>query len=241
MANVRLSGAQVAQVAYNAGFRGDDLVTMVALAKVESGWNTDPEGPGPQSGHFGLWQIAGSHGPYTRAQLANPQTNANAAYKLYQGRGGAANHGGNFADWIPWETPPGAYRLYLPESRAAVAAMGKGGINVPAGGVLDASSSSSSTDNPGIASSDYHCTFTTHKGWGGSVPLIGGALKGITGGVADTPAALGYIACIIEKAAIWISDTTNWIRILQVAIGGVLILRGAGVMTNGAVALPGIK
>jgi hypothetical protein len=46
-----------AQAAYQAGFRGQDLVIAVAIARVESTWN-----PGASNGtHFGLWQIAKSH------------------------------------------------------------------------------------------------------------------------------------------------------------------------------------
>ena len=39
-----LSAAQVARLAYNAGFRGYALDVMVAIAKAESGWNTGATG-----------------------------------------------------------------------------------------------------------------------------------------------------------------------------------------------------
>ena len=48
---------EAARAAHWAGFRGEDLVTAVAVAGVESGWD-----PAARNGtHHGLWQIADSH------------------------------------------------------------------------------------------------------------------------------------------------------------------------------------
>ena len=56
-----LSGAQVAQVVYQAGFRGQDLTNMVAIARRESGWQaTAHRSDQPKhklSGDLGLFQI----------------------------------------------------------------------------------------------------------------------------------------------------------------------------------------
>lgn len=56
-----LSGTQVAQIAYEAGFRGQDLINMVAIAKRESGWQPDAhrsdQPKSSLSGDRGLFQI----------------------------------------------------------------------------------------------------------------------------------------------------------------------------------------
>lgn len=56
-----LTGSQVAQIAYEAGFRGQDLVNMVAIAKRESGWQPDAhrsdQPKSALSGDRGLFQI----------------------------------------------------------------------------------------------------------------------------------------------------------------------------------------
>ena len=98
-----LEAAKVAAVAaHQAGFRGEDLVTAVAIARVESGWN-----PTATNGkHYGLWQIAGEHkgkvpGWNKRADIFDPLLNARYAFALYSARPGSRE--ARFADWIPFE------------------------------------------------------------------------------------------------------------------------------------------
>jgi hypothetical protein len=114
-----LRDAEVAAAAaYQAGFRGEDLVTAVAIARVESTWN-----PRASNGsHFGLWQIAGSHkgmvpGWNAPDDIFNPLLNAKYAYALYQSRPGSGE--AKFADWIPFEKQD--YHQYLDLARQAVA------------------------------------------------------------------------------------------------------------------------
>ena len=110
-----------AQAAYQAGFRGQDLVIAVAIARVESTWN-----PGASNGtHFGLWQIAKSHqgkvpGWNEPADIYDPLLNAQYAFALYQARPGAGE--AKFADWIPFEKQD--YRTYLEQARQAVSQAG---------------------------------------------------------------------------------------------------------------------
>lgn len=121
------SGAEVAaKAAYQAGFRGDDLVTAVAIAHVESTWN-----PNASNGtHFGLWQIAASHkglvpGWNNPADIFDPLTNARYAFALYSGRPGSG--AAKFADWLPFEHDD--YHQYLDQARQAVAAaVGSGAL-----------------------------------------------------------------------------------------------------------------
>lgn len=107
-----------AAAAYQAGFRGEDLVTAVAIARVESTW--DPQAS--NRSHFGLWQIAGSHkgkvpGWNAPDDIFDPLLNAKYAYALYQARPGSGE--AKFADWIPFEKED--YHQYLDLSRQAVA------------------------------------------------------------------------------------------------------------------------
>lgn len=95
----KLTGAQIAQLAYQAGFRGEDLVQVVAIAKRESSYNPQAfngnSGTGDKS--YGLMQInmIGDMGPArmksfgisSPEQLFDPLTNMKAAYALYKSSG----------------------------------------------------------------------------------------------------------------------------------------------------------
>jgi len=123
-----LEAAKVAaSAAYQAGFRGEDLVTAVAIARVESTW--DPEAI--NGSHFGLWQISAQHkgkvpGWNTRADIFDPLLNARYAFALYSARPGSGE--AKFADWIPFEKTD--YHQFLDVARQAVAATGGGTTNV---------------------------------------------------------------------------------------------------------------
>lgn len=123
-----LTAAKVAaSAAYQAGFRGEDLVTAVALARVESTWN-----PNASNGsHFGLWQIAAEHkgmipGWNSQADIFDPLLNARYAFALYSARPGSGE--AKFADWIPFEHTD--YRQFLDTARQAVAATEGGTANI---------------------------------------------------------------------------------------------------------------
>lgn len=102
---VALTGEQVAQIAYQAGFRGEDLVNMVAIVGRESRFDpaarrTDnPGGVSAGTGDFGLAQINYSNWPKVKQalglthidQLLDPLTNLRAAKLLHSGSG--------FAPW----------------------------------------------------------------------------------------------------------------------------------------------
>lgn len=107
-----LSASQIAAVASNAGFSGDDLVTAVAIALAESGGDSqDQTGDGGTS--WGLYQIHWTvHPEFDKSQLLDPQYNANAAYTLYR------NKGGTFTDWSAYNN--GKYAAFLPAASGAV-------------------------------------------------------------------------------------------------------------------------
>lgn len=117
-ASGKLNPQQIAALAQNAGFTSNDLATAVAIALAESGGNSsayNPEtaaGAAQGKGSYGLWQIyLTAHPEYTAAQLLDPQTNANAAYSIYQAAGN---------DFTPWSTyNSGAYMNYAAQATAA--------------------------------------------------------------------------------------------------------------------------
>lgn len=129
-----IAGTQVAAVAAAAGFSGPDLVTIVAIAKGESGWRSDNvnDGPGetPPSqkanrpcASFGLWQINycpdrdannANRGAGNPNVLLDPLTNARSAFALYSGRPAGAK----FADWTVYNS--GAWQKHEGAARKAV-------------------------------------------------------------------------------------------------------------------------
>jgi hypothetical protein len=95
-----LTPQQIAQYAYNAGFRGAALNQAVAVAIAESGGNTgayNPEaaaGTKAGSGSRGLWQIYGSaHPQFNNSSAFDPQINANAAFQVFR------EAGNRFSPW----------------------------------------------------------------------------------------------------------------------------------------------
>lgn len=106
-----------AQSAYAAGFRGQALITAVAIAGAESSYGADP-GPSPTN-DYGFWQInSPSHPQYSTWQLlSSPLYNAQAAYAISGG-------GTNFTPWTTYTS--GAYKSHLSEATAAVNSIGTG-------------------------------------------------------------------------------------------------------------------
>jgi Lysozyme like domain len=112
-----------AEVARNAGFSGDPLVTAIAVAMAESSCDPDATNTnGPTAGcpngsvDRGLWQINSCyHSEVSAACAFDPQCNADAAYRISSGG----------SDWTQWSTyNSGAYRQYLDDAAAAVDRLG---------------------------------------------------------------------------------------------------------------------
>ncbi|RZS38914.1 transglycosylase-like protein with SLT domain [Herbihabitans rhizosphaerae] len=123
-----LSAQEIAQYAYDAGFRGRGLTTAVAVAFAESGGNPRAHNSTPPDNSYGLWQInmLGDLGPARRdefnlksnRQLFNPARNAKAANKI-------SSDGTN---WQPWTTyTSGAYKQFLGKARKAARAVSRSG------------------------------------------------------------------------------------------------------------------
>lgn len=106
--------ALAAKAAQVAGFTGTDLVTAVAVAGAESGYNPTARN---SIGASGLWQILQSahQGLWSMGDWRDPAVNARMAYSVWH-----AAHG-----WTPWTTwTGGSYRSHLSEAQAAVSALG---------------------------------------------------------------------------------------------------------------------
>lgn len=116
----RLSPAQIAQYAADAGFSGSDLAVSVAVALAESGGDPNAVGDVGLAPHRGpsrgLWQInVGdyAHPEYAQVNLFDPATNAAAAYAVYEAAG---------YTFGPWSTYGGGqYLAFLDQAQAVTA------------------------------------------------------------------------------------------------------------------------
>jgi len=96
--------------AKQAGFTGKPLVTAVALAKAESGWNRCCYSA---TNDLGLWQINKIHWKSFggRDTLYDKSTNARAAFKLWSDKS-------SFMSWNAYKD--GSYKKFLKEAQQAV-------------------------------------------------------------------------------------------------------------------------
>lgn len=97
----KLDPKTVVAVAYQAGFRGRQLLTAVAVSFAENGSHdaTVQHVNSDKSVDTGLWQINSVHDISIR-DLFDPQRNANAAYAI-------SSHGSNFTPWTTYPTLSG--------------------------------------------------------------------------------------------------------------------------------------
>ena len=107
---------QVAQIAYNAGFRGDGLVKAIAIGWAESSFipdNFNIIGNSPPSRDRGLWEINDHYHPEVTDSCAYaPVCAAGEVYLITNGG----------TDWHEWTTYGGIrYNHELPYAQAAAA------------------------------------------------------------------------------------------------------------------------
>jgi cell wall-associated NlpC family hydrolase len=105
------SDQQLVNYAQQAGFKGSELPTALAIIKAESGGNPNAINTANRNGttDTGLFQINSVHSNWTKGMnLYDPLQNAKAAYKIYTDAG---------KSWSPWSTyNSGAYVKYLPKN-----------------------------------------------------------------------------------------------------------------------------
>lgn len=130
-----LHDAEVAAAAaYRAGFRGNDLYTMVWIAGGESSYNTKAINNYVERGTrryvYGLWQISDIHAGVAPPAIYDPLVNARQAFALYRGRGGSrlgdGGPAGRFDDWSAHTAANEA--RYGDTARKAIAAVAGGTI-----------------------------------------------------------------------------------------------------------------
>lgn len=119
-----LSDQQIARLAYDAGFRGEALATIVATSLGESSGNYQAVGDvslqdgkwGPSVGLFQVRTLKDGSDPYRNKELLlqDPLAQARAAYAISGG-------GKSFQPWTVYTS--GAYRKYLDRARAASAGL----------------------------------------------------------------------------------------------------------------------
>ncbi|MGH3915220.1 MAG: hypothetical protein ACRDTC_17710 [Pseudonocardiaceae bacterium] len=106
-----LNAGEIAKVAHQAGFRGKDLETAVAVALAESGGRPEVNAAGAEDSR-GLWQINSVHfGRFDADRLSEPGYNAKAAHAVWRDAGG-------FGPWTAYRT--GAHRSFLDDAARAV-------------------------------------------------------------------------------------------------------------------------
>lgn len=127
-----LTGEQIAQVGYQAGFRGDSLWRIVAITGRESSWNPQSHNTNAGTGDnsWGLAQIntLGTNGPVISrilgqlgynpnnfAQLLDPLVNLRVAYVL----------SGSGTNWRPWGPYKGVSELTGTDPAAAQQAVAR--------------------------------------------------------------------------------------------------------------------
>jgi len=126
-----LTPEQIAQVAYNAGFRGQDLTNMVAIGLRESHGHVNSVNLKGGDDSHGLWQInfkPHAQGPfmeslgYSRSSMYDPNVAAKAAFAIYK-----KNHNSLQAAWLTGKdhalTDPGIVKE-MPKAIAAINATG---------------------------------------------------------------------------------------------------------------------
>jgi hypothetical protein len=109
----KLSFADLEALAENAGFTGAAAIVAAAIALAESSGNPIAYNPelaagAPQGkGSYGLWQIyLHAHPEFEGLNLYDPQTNANAAFKVYN------DARGSFTPWSTFNSE--AYAAHIP-------------------------------------------------------------------------------------------------------------------------------
>lgn len=218
----RLSQQQIAMYAQAAGMPNPILMSAIAMA--ESSGNTRAHNPLGLDNSYGLWQInmLGDMGPARRRQfgisrneeLFDPAVNARAAAKILAGQGLKA-----------WSTyTNGAYKRYMPKTDSQ-------GNAVQAGWWDDFWDSFKDGFDTGPGPEDLFDGGMENDPSLDDIPL-GDIAKGI-----------GTIAEAVMKAAQWMAQPSNWVRVAYVLGGGVLV--GAGliivakpVLKNAAAAAP---
>lgn len=169
----------VGQALYSAGFRGDDLIGMMAIPSRESGYDTSAHNLNPGSGDdsWGLWQInvaPGGNGATLKAvtgsddpnQLTDPNTAARVAFEMYKRSGNTLN---------PWGGYKGMSNTYDVNDEAVTAARSMAQSLWPSGYGDPTSGSGGNGGTTTVSNTPitFNNVFNISGGGGGGVDLDG--------------------------------------------------------------------
>lgn len=183
-----------------------------AIAMAESGGCVDAVSPPNRDGTHdaGLWQVNSVNAP--NAQMVDPVANVQEAIRL----------SGNGTTWAPWSTfRSGAYQKYL--SGAAPSSSFPAGLT------------------PGATLTGFHLPKFFDPGAGMYGPLgsisapssFGDIAKSVTGLLSAILKPIEYA----DAAALWLQQPRNWLRIIEV-VGGLLVVAEGLHMLTGATPSP---
>jgi hypothetical protein len=212
----KLTTAQIKGLAYGVGLDDNQASIMTAIALAESGGNTDSHNPIPPDDSYGLWQInmLGSMGTSRRKALGlpsnsalyDPSTNAVAMKYIYSRQG--------YKAWSTYGGPK--YQLFISKAKAAK----------PDSSMLTQGGSwwdwATSKDPWNLVPPKYEKSIP--NGVGGSSDPVGGALNNAVDSTASLAGQVGNVANAVSKAGDWLSNATNWLRILYVGGGAVVLV-----------------
>lgn len=205
----QLTGPQVAAAAYLGGFRGNDIVTAVAVAYGESTWNTTDA----NDCCTGLWQIhRTAHADIIKGQdLNDPIVNAKLAHQIWKGDwcGGRAPNG-HCNKWEAYKLD-NAGKTWSQKMNEAAKAYAEFNQEVRTGRTPEQILGASKTIGPQDA-----------------VPGLGGVL--------DTAGAIAGLAKsvvdVFNRLGSWISDPNSWLRVAEFIGGGILVAVGLRITFN---------
>lgn len=194
-----LTPRQIAEYAYDAGFRGQSLTTAVAVALAESSGKPGAHNGVPPDDSYGLWQInmIGSLGPDRRreyhlksdSQLLDPAVNARVTWSI-------SSHG---TSWQAWATyTHGQYRSHLDAARKAAQAVSAAGGHDKSPAGKDGGKGPGKSKGQGKGGG---------KGKGG-----GGGATGSKGRVVLDLAELGRLSRLFEDSATRVEHTRLALR-----------------------------
>ena len=190
----QLSGEDVARYAYSAGFRGENLVNAVGIAKRESGWNAGAYNPNASTNDlsFGLMQInmLGDLGPARLKQfgisknedLYDPAINMKAAFKLSGGK--------DFHAWGGYKGKSNTYNTDLALARQVITNAGLSTTGDPDG--VAKSRGGNARHVPELSRQASETSMSGVGGGGGSVSLSGGHTFNISPTINVSGGGAGY-------------------------------------------------
>lgn len=198
----KLSQAQIAMYAQSAGMANPGLMSAIAMAE-SNGGNPRAHNPIPPDDSYGLWQInmIGKYGPARRKQFGITSNDALYNPSINAKAAAIILKEQGVKAWSTYTN--GAYKKYLPKTDANGKAINASWWdplwNLDPFGLVPGNPNDSSPGDP----------------FGGNPPFSGAVDVG--SGIADL-AKLGV------NAGKWLSNPHNWLNVLYVVVGGVVVV-----------------